>query len=646
MLPLQLYLQKMKQRPWYCGLLLIGLAFWQPGYAQEKLSTTELKKLSVEQLMDIEVTLVSRSPQKLSKSASAIQVITGKDIQRSGATNLPEALRLVANLQMAQYTSSAYIISARGFNTIFANKLLVMIDGRTVYTPLFGGVIWELQHVLLEDVDRIEVVSGPGGTLWGANAVNGVINIVTKNAGETQGLYASVAAGTFIKDMAELRYGGKINDKLSYRVYAQHFDRKPTRLPNGSKTDDQWGVNQGGFRVDWNPGVKDAVTIQGDLYDGERETKGGGSDLDGQNLLARWQHTFSEKSDLVIQGYYDRYFREDVPYNNTHRLRTFDLDLQHRIAVGKRHTIVWGAGARLAEEESKFTTTQLGILPPRKDLDQYSGFVQDEIALHDRFRLTLGTKLLHNVYTGFEWQPNARFAWDVSNHHLLWGAVSRAVRTPSRYDVDYFLPAFPVPPSQPSVAGGPNFESEKVIAYELGYRIQPNSQSNFSVAGFYNQYLDVYSVEALPNTLTYQIQNGSEGESWGLEVSGAYQLTGQWRLRGGYTYFDKDLKSKPGRVFNPSYLGNDVKHHAILQSILNLPFGLNLDVSARYLTRIPKSFATAEVPRYFTFDSRLAWNIRKLELAIVGQNLWRKKHTEFGVLGIPRSVYAKAAVRF
>ncbi|MEI6948075.1 TonB-dependent receptor plug domain-containing protein [Paraflavisolibacter sp. H34] len=613
---------------------------------EEKLSPEALKKLSVEELMDVEVTLVSRSPQKLTEAASAIQVITGDDIRRSGATSLPEALRLVSNLQAAQLQSNAWIISSRGFNTIFANKLLVMIDGRTVYTPLFGGVVWELQNVLLEDVDRIEVVSGPGGSLWGANAVNGVINIVTRSSKETQGLYGSLAAGTFVKDMAALRYGGTINDQISYRVYGQHFDREATRLPSGAKNHDAWGLSQGGFRLDWNASASDQLSVQGDYFGGAREGSAGKSAINGQNVLGRWNHTVSNRSDLSLQLYFDRYDREDKASASDTRLHTFDLDFQHRFPLGKRQSILWGAGARLAQDSSWFATNLMGILPTRKRLDLYSGFLQDEVSLGKRLKLTVGTKLLHNVYTGFELQPGARFALTVRKDNLLWGAVSRAVRTPSRYDVDYYLPAYPVPPTSPSVAGGPNFVSEKMVAYELGYRIRPNAVSNFSAAVFYNRYRDVYSVEALPGTLTYQIQNGSEGASWGLELSGTYKLTNSWRLRGGYTYFDKDLHARPGHVFDPAYLGNDVKHQGLLHSILDLPFHLQLDLTGRYLDRLSKTLATAEVPPYVTYDARLAYTFKKGELSVVGQNLHKDKHAEFGTLQIPRSVYLKITGRF
>lgn len=617
------------------------------GFCQEKgtLLPGDLKKLSMEELMDIEVSLVSRTPQKLSEAASSVQVVTGDDIRRSGATNLPDALRLVSNLQVSQFNSSTWLISSRGFNTIFANKLLVMIDGRSVYTPFFGGVLWELQNVLLEDVERIEVVSGPGATLWGANAVNGIINVVTKSAHNTQTTYVTASAGTFVRDVVGLRYGGKAGRNLSYRVYGQHYDRQATQLPTGTDNVDGWGMTQGGFRLDWNPVATDAYTLQGDLYGGIKKSSAGNSAFRGQNIVGRWTHTLSETSNLTLQLYYDHYFRDDAPGMGSDELRTYDLDFQHRFQLTNRHRILWGAGYRFARDDAYYRTTTAGILPRLKNLPLYTGFLQDEIRLGGQVSFTIGTKWLHNVYSGFEFQPSVRLAWTRSAS-TLWSAVSRAVRTPSRLDVDYYLPAYPVPSDKPSVAGGPNFISEKVVAYELGYRLQPSAFSSVSFAGFYNVYRDIYSVEALPGTLTYQIQNGSEGTSWGGEFSGNYQLSPQWRVRGGYTYFRKNLRSKPGHTFDPSYLSNDAQNQILLQSILNVGKHWQVDLIGRYLDYLPKTLATAQVPAYFTYDAHLAYTFGKLELSLVGQNLWRAEHAEFNSLSIPRSAYVKLTGRF
>lgn len=627
-------------------LAMLLFLFSIPALAQTGLSPKQIKRLSVEELMNLEVTLVSRTPEKLTTVASAIQVITGEDIRRSAATNIPEALRLASNLQVSQLSSHVWIISARGFNSVFSNKLLVMIDGRTVYTPLYGGVLWENQNVLLEDVERIEVVSGPGGTLWGANAVNGVINIITKHTSQTKGLFASVAAGTFLQDMASLRYGGSIGKKGTYKVYAQHFDRNETTMPNGAKSPDAWNLTQAGFRTDWNASPKDAFTVQGDYYAIKRETTPSHSRSNGQNILGSWTRQITDSSGLQLQLYFDRYYRQDAPTSSYDEMSTIDIDFQHHFFIGRSHSIVWGAGYRYVKDDANFSVAAgAGILPRFKQLDLFNSFIQDEISLTRTLKLTLGTKLLHNVYTNFEWQPNVRLAWQTKKSSL-WGAVSRAVRTPSRFDVDYYLPTTPQPPTVPSVAGGPNFVSEKLIAYEAGYRFQPNAVSAVSLATFYNVYRDVYSVEALPGTFTYQIQNGSKAESWGFELSGNYQLHRNWRVRGGYTYFNKDIRAKAGHVFDPSYLGNDARNQAMLQSILDLPLRLQLDITARHVDGLKKSLATARVPAYFTMDARLAFTYKGFELCVAGQNLTQKEHTEFGTFNLPRHGYAKISARF
>ena len=628
-------------------LLLLSVFVVTSIFAQrDTISPNQLKKLSLEELMDLEVMLVSRSPQKLTEAASAVQVITGEDIRNSGAANIAEALRLVSNLQVAQMRSNAWIIGARGFNTLFANKLLVMIDGRTVYTPLFAGVLWDIQNVLLEDIDRIEVVSGPGGTLWGANAVNGVINIITKSASETQGFFASVSVGTFLKDQAAVRWSGKIGDKVHYKVYAQHFDRNSTKNPAGIKFNDAWRSSQAGFRMDWTGAKGNMYLVQGDYYTGTIKTAGSNSDFNGQNILARWTRSFSETSELVLQLYYDRYFKSDAPGSTSDEINTADVDFQHRFDLGNRHLLTWGLAYRKVSDNFESSSSFVAILPQRKNLDLFNAFMQDEIRLSQNLKLTVGSKLLHNVYTGFEVQPSARMALTVKEKNTLWASISRAVRTPSRVDVDYFSPPTPQPPTSISVIGGPNFISEKVVAYEAGYRVVPNAKSTFSIATFFNQYDDIYSLETLPGTLTYVVQNGTEGKSWGAELSGTYQLSKKWRVRGGYTYFDKKLQAKPGHTFDPGYLANDVQNLALLQSMTELPFNFHFDLIARYLDHLPATLATTKVPAYFTFDSRIAYQRKAVEISVVGQNLFRKNHREFNDLSIPRCVYAKLSVRW
>lgn len=630
----------------FCVVFILGFARLHTTSAQSNnVSASELKKLDVEDLMNVEVTLVTRSPQRLTEASSSVQVITGDDIRRSGATNIAEALRLVSNLQVAQMRSNTWIIGARGFNTLFANKLLVMIDGRTVYTPLFAGVFWDMQHVLLEDIEKIEVVSGPGGALWGANAVNGVINIITKNTRETTGLYVAGTLGTLLKNQVELRYGGKINKHTNYKVYGLHFNRNNLERPDGTEFDDSWRLTQGGFQVDWSDERNDQLMVKGDVYGGAIRTTGNYSDLNGQNILAKWQRTIGEKSGFTLQAYFDRYLKRDGPGKTMDEIVTADVDFQHSFAAGRRQSVVWGVGFRRVRDEFLSGNPGIAILPTRKNLDLLAAFVNDEIRIAKNFTVTLGAKFLNNVYTGFELQPGARAGLTINPRNNLWASVSRAVRTPSRIDVDYYSPAVEPPPGNPYLRGGENFVSEKVIAYELGYRFQPNTKSAFSLATFYNNYNDLYSLDVVPGTLTYMNMNGTSGKAWGAELSGSYQLTSKWRVKGGYTYFDKKLTPESANSVDPSYQANDVRNQVLIQSVTDLPFNLELDIVGRYLDFIPATLATALVPSYVTFDLRIACQAGPFGLSIVGQNLAEKNHVEFGSLNIPRSVYAKISMR-
>ena len=607
-------------------------------------SPGELKKMSLEELLNIEVTTVSKRPEKLTESASAIQVITQDDIRRSGATSIPEALRLAPNLQVAQVDSSQWAISARGFNSTAANKLLVLIDGRSVYTPLYSGVFWDVQDTLLEDIDRIEVVSGPGATLWGANAVNGVINIITKSAKDTQGALLSAGGGTQLNDFAGARYGGKLGDNLYFRLYGKYFDRDNTVFADGSDAMNDWRMGQGGFRMDWLPPSGDAVTLRGDGYGGSFELPTpGDTTVDGQNVLGRWTHPLAEDSDLSVQLYWDRTHRR-IPNLFAEDLNTYDFDFQHRFPLGQRQRLIWGAGYRLMADKV-VNGPILAFLPPERNLQLFSGFVQDEIALvENRLLFTIGTKLEHNDFSGFEVQPSGRIAWTPEDRHTLWAAISRAVRSPSRIDSDFytFVPGFT------NFVGGTNFDSEKLIAYELGYRVRPLERLSVSLALFFNDYDDIRSVQQV-GTNTAVIANGLRGESYGAELSGSYQLTDWWRVRAGYTYLHKRIFLKPGAsdLNNGTAEGNDPQHQVSLRSSVDLPGHVELDAGLRYVDRLP----APPVPGYVELDARLAWRpIKNVELAIVGQNLLDNRHPEFGAPAtrqeIQRSVYGKVTWSF
>jgi len=605
----------------------------------EMAAPSTLKKLSLEQLMDMDVTSVSRRPEKLSETASAIQVVTGEDIHRSGATSLPEALRLAPNLQVAQVDSRQWAISARGFNgtgnTPIADKLLVMIDGRTIYTPLFAGVFWDVQNVMLADLDRIEVVSGPGGTLWGANAVNGVINIISKSARETQGGLVTVGGGSLLQDSAAVRYGDRVGSNLFFRVYGRRFDRNSTVLPNGNDGLNSWDMSQGGFRMDWYPSDANTLTVQGDVYSGSiQQVTPGHVTVDGQNLLSRWTRAFSAESDLQVQAYFDRTWRR-IPNQFAEDLKTYDVDFQHRFPLGERQSIVWGAGYRVMQDDVA-NTPVLAFLPGRRNLQLVSGFLQDEITIvPERLQFTLGTKLEHNDYSGVEIQPSARLAWTPDKRQTVWAAVSRAVRSPSRIDADLVTAV---------AISGPDFDSEKVIAYELGYRVRPTSTLALSLATFYNQYDDLRSVNGAAPVV---IANDFKGETYGAELSGNWQATGWWRWRGGYTYLHKDLQAK-SPLANPSLReGNDPQNQFLLQSIVDLPAHFQFDVVGRYVDTL----GNPNVPSYITGDVRVAWRYKDcLEVSLVGQNLVDNRHPEFGAAAsrqeIPRSIYGKVTWRF
>ena len=606
-----------------------------------------LKKLTLEQLMNLEVTSVSKRPEKLSQAASAIQVITQEEIRRSGVTSLPEALRLASNLEVAQVDARQWAISARGFNGTTANKLLVLIDGRTVYTPLYSGVFWDVQHVPLWDVDRIEVISGPGATLWGANAVNGVINVITKRAQETRGLHVSGGGGTELQDFGGARYGGTAGSSVHYRVYGMGFNRDQSRLPNDQGAGDDWHLEQGGGRLDWDRSERTQLSLQSDVYDG-RVAQPAAADIgvSGGNVVGGWSHAFSATSDARLQLYYDRTHR-DIPGTFGEDLDTYDADFQHRTVPARRHEVVWGIGYRLIND-SVGNSASLAFLPSHVHRTWLTGFVQDEIALvPDRLHLIVGTKVEHNDYTGVEVQPSGRLSWTPARGGALWAAVSRAVRTPSRIDRELFAPGQP----PYFLAGGPGFQSEQLLASELGYRLQAREGLSLSVATFYNRYDDLRSLEQAnpPAATPLVLANGQKGKSYGAEVTADYRVTDAWRLRAGYTEMRVRIEPKPGSTDTTRGRSEaaDPDRHLSLRSSLNLPARVALDAAARYVSDV----AVQQLSGYAELDLRLAWQpAATLELSVVGQNLLHGSHAEFGAVAsrreIERGVYGRFAWHF
>lgn len=628
-------------------------------------SVKALKQMSVEELMDIEVTSVSKRPEKLLEAASAIQVITSDDIRRSGASDLAETLRLAGNLNVAEQNSHAWKISARGFNTDLGNKLLVLIDGRTVYTPLFSGVYWDVQDYLLEDIDRIEVISGPGGTLWGANAVNGVINIISKSAKDTQGGYLEAGGGTELRAIAGVRQGGTLAPHVFYRVYAKYFDRDSGAIANGNAARNSWHIGRGGFRIDSEALAQNVLTLQGDVYRGLEDTAtAGAAEVSGGNLLGRWSHTLAGDADMSLQFYYDRTHQATpkpavnlIPAGTlSDDLDTYDLDFQHHFSPGEHHRLVWGLGYRFTHDVVG-NAPSVAFLPPELDRSLFSGFVQDEITLRENLLLTLGTKLEHNDYTGVEVEPNGRLRWNFVPTQILWAAVSRAVRTPSRIDRHLVEPTYlPAPYPQSILSGGPDFGSETVIAYELGHRAQLGSKATTSVAVFYNDYDDVRSTTPSPPGFPsfgfpLVFHNNLEGETYGVEFSGTWQVSPAWLLRAGYNLLKEHLRVKPGQVDFSHALNEtaDPQQQFSLRSSLDLPHGWELDTGLRWVDTLHNNNGPnpGTVPSYFELDLRLGWHpTDRLKLALVGQNLLHNRHPEYGFPSpgreeIQRSVYGK-----
>jgi iron complex outermembrane recepter protein len=648
--------------------VMVMLGTWAlPAYADKDSSTlNELKGLSVAQLLSVKVTSVARHPEKLLATASAIQVITADDIRRSGATTLAEALRLADNLQVAQKNSHDWAISARGFNTALANKLLVMIDGRTVYTPLFSGVFWDLQDYLLEDIDRIEVISGPGGALWGANAVNGIINIITKSAADTKGAYVEAGGGSEPEQLAAARYGASLSSSTSIRVYGKYLDRGDEVLSDGAPSEDSWHQERGGFRLDSNPSSRDALSVHGDLYSGdENEPTGRVAVTSGGNLMGRWSRVFSADSDMSLQTYIDQTQLMDpipafalgairlTPAGYLHdTLTTYDVDFQHRLPIGLNQSITWGLGYRHTEDQV-MNAPALEFLPTTLDQNLFSGFAQDEIQLAPSLSYTLGTKLEHNDYTGWELEPSTRLNWVLHDNQAVWAAISRAVRTPSRVDRDELEGA---PPLLVLLKGSPDFESEHLVAYEIGYRAQIASRFSGSVSTFDNDYTDLRSTSYTPGTvLPFYFANYLEGHTYGAELTGDYQVLDNWSLHAGYTVLSEHLHVKPGQVDINDGLNEtaDPSHQYSLRSSLNLPRQVQWDAALRWIDTLPINSGPTlgTVPSYLELNSRLAWQpTQHLELSVTGENLLHNRHAEYGFPGpdrveIERSVYAKLVWR-
>ncbi len=610
-------------------LLAAGLIAGCAAAHSAPLQTAGLADLSLEQLSNLVVSSVSGRNEPLDRAPASVYVITREEIRRSGRTSLPQVLRLAPNLDVARVDANQYAISARGFNNPLANKLLVLIDGRAVYTPLFSGTFWEVQDVMLEDIDRIEVISGPGATLWGANAVNGVINILTRRADATQGVTASVRAGTAQNDVAS-RYGGALSGGGHYRVYGKSVRRDSTSLEGGGSARDAGEQAQGGFRADWGR-EGHGFTLQGDAYDGA--VNGQGRDYSGLNVLARWSRELDDGAALTVQGYFDRttrnhfgLFKED--------LDTMDLDLRHALARSGAHRFLWGVGVR-HYEDSVTNSALLAFLPPSRDLDRRQVFLQDEIALRPDVELTLGGKVESNSYTGNEFLPSARLAWRVDAGRLLWASASRAVRAPSRIDRELF--AAPL-------AGGPEFRSEIVKVYELGWRAQASRRLSYSLTLFHNDYERIRSVQATPAGIF--VTNDREGSAYGVEGWGTWSATDRLRFGAGFVSQRFDLRDRPGVAgLLPSGEGNDPPYWVKLRATFDVAARWEADFSLRHAAARPDP----QVPAYTALDARIGWRAAPdAEISLMLQNLGERRHVEWGVPGarseLERAVFLQLRV--
>lgn len=648
----------------------------------------DLTNLSLDELMNLEVTSVSKKEQKLAQTPAAVYVITQEEIRRSGMTSVPELLRRVPGLDVARIDGSKYAISARGFNGRIANKLLVMIDGRSIYSPETSGVYWEVQDLMLEDIDRIEVIRGPGGTMWGANAVNGVINIITKRAQETQGGLIVAGGGTEDKGFGSTRYGGKIGDNAAYRVYGKYFNRRGLADLSGGDANDGHNALRGGGRLDWSLTDRDSLTLVGDIYHSNlRENPTAVSlaapfapprnrpgEFSGGSLLGRWARVFSERSDMELQLYFDRFCRDIFEIGGS--IDTFDASFQHHVAIGKRHDIVWGLGSRLVRHASDDDNAAPYRFAPLKESSQLvSVFAQDEITLvKDKLRLVLGTKIEHldelrDVSEEFNAEPSVRMTWTPQSHQTIWAAVSRAVRTPARSDTDIrgSIAAFPGPDGTPNILaffGNQNFKAETVLAYEAGYRVQPNSRLAFDSAMFYNVYDRLQTFE--PGAAFFEadpqpahviipvvFSNLMRGKTYGVETSANLNVNKFWRVAGSYSLLRMQLHPYAESLDGDSKQateGSSPQHQFQLHSYLRLPRNVELDASLYHVSQLRYS----QVPSYARLDVRLGWRIGEgLELSAVGQNLLDGQYTEFSgsdaavlTSQIKRSAYGKLTWRF
>jgi iron complex outermembrane recepter protein len=642
-------------------------------HAQEQTPVLDLKRLSLEELGQIVITTVTKNPEQVWRTDAAIHVITSDDIRRSGATSLPETLRLAPGVQVARIDTSRWAVGVRGFASQFSQSLLVLVDGRSVYTPMFAGVYWAAQDLVLDDIDRIEVIRGPGGTVWGTNAVNGVINIITKQAVATEGVHASVAAGNVDHVQGGFRYGGRRGESFHYRISARAFDRGAQHHPEYGPFD-EWQMGHAGFRADWTPQTKDTLTLTGRVYGGSEGKLTGiatyvppaqsnvdaPDDVSGGHVLAQWRRVVQPGEELRVQASYERTNRAGAQFGE--RRHTLDVDFAHQRGWLRTHTLRWGAGARWSPSTFEQTIDTLDFQPHQLTHRVFSLFAQDEMAFAGaRGRLTGGVKLEHNQHTDWEVQPTGRFLWAFSDRSSAWAAVTRAVRIPARLDRDLELNGnlAPAPPTFLRIAGSPEFDSEKVLAYETGYRQLFSDRLYIDLAAFHNRYSDLNgignaTVFAEPDPILHTVvqvrfTNAVKGTTTGFEIAPSWTLLPRWSVRGAYSYLSADLQNVPG-INNPANVQAQEesmpRHQGYFQSIVSLAAGVELQQTLRAVSALPGQ----QIPAYNALDlTGIAQLARRLELSAGVQNLLDVNHPEFGgtpgLVGVRRSVYVRLTWR-
>jgi iron complex outermembrane receptor protein len=663
------------------SLLLIAVLLFSSEFARAQQPPADLTKVNIEDLMNIDVTSVSKKEQKLSRVAAAIFVITQEDIRRSGATNIPDLLRMVPGMDVAQVNANTWAVSARGLNGEFANELLVMVDGRAVYTPTTGGVLWDVLDFPLEDIERIEVIRGPGGSVWGVNAVNGVVNILTKKASETKGTLLEAGGGNLDQGFGTAQYGGSAGKNFDYRIYSKYLNQDHLPSLTGQDGDDGWHMLRGGFRADGVLSSKDTLMLQGDMYTGEENdpttilpsiTSPGLIDADirvalsGGFIQSIWNHTFSARSETKLMMSYSNYEREDQLHEGR---ETFNIDFQNHISWGRRQDFVWGLGYGYSLSHTHGDLF-VSLNPSNLASDSFNSFVQDEITLiPNRFFLTAGTKLEHNYYTGFTLMPSARASYELDAHNTMWVAVSRAERTPDATDASIRLDVagFPGPGGTPdlvAIFGNRKFKNEGLIAYELGYRATVGKRFSFDLAAYYNDYDNQQSTEpttpffeatpapahlVLPSTY----ENLINGEAHGVEIAANWKIANRWTLSPGYDFEQIHMHASPlseDTQTAPETNGSDPHVTAQIRSHVELSQKWTWDASAYFVDRL----IAQDVPAYTRLDTGWSWRWKEgVTFSLVGQNLLRDHQVEFidssgasrSTL-IKRSAYAKITWQF